>query len=157
MVYGRLKAATASEKFEYRSPVDLGIGDAMCRRPVISIYAPLKAHHSPMVWCTRRRFEVISSGSIGLVIRQKRADCGRLVEPLGQVHRRGSRVRRVVVRYWGERTGLWRSHRSLCCIGGGMTAVRRLDWRFAVLAPPQLPKLLGARGCHRGRCGDAGG
>ena len=68
MVYGRLKAALASEKFEYRSPVDLGIGDAMYRRPVISIYAPSKAHHSPLVWCTPRRFEVISSGSIGLVI-----------------------------------------------------------------------------------------
>jgi hypothetical protein len=40
----------------------------MYRRPVISIYAPWKAHHSPMVWCTPRRFEVISSGSIGLVI-----------------------------------------------------------------------------------------
>ena len=40
----------------------------MYRRPVISIYAPSKAHHSPMVWCTPRRFEVISSGSIGLVI-----------------------------------------------------------------------------------------
>jgi hypothetical protein len=69
MVYGRLKTATGpSEKFEYRSPVDLGIGDAMYRRPVISIYAPSKAHHSPMVWCTPRRFEVKSSGSIGLVI-----------------------------------------------------------------------------------------
>jgi len=69
MVYGRLKTATGpSEKFEYRSPVDLGIGDAMYRRPVISIYAPSKAHHSPMVRCTPRRFEVISSGSIGLVI-----------------------------------------------------------------------------------------
>jgi hypothetical protein len=34
MVYGRLKTATGpSEKFEYRSPVDLGIGDAMYRRP----------------------------------------------------------------------------------------------------------------------------
>ena len=40
----------------------------MYRRPVISIYAPSKAHHSPLVWCTPRRFEVISSGSIGLVI-----------------------------------------------------------------------------------------
>src|SRR5215831_4722770 len=38
-----------------------------------------------------------------------------------------------------------------------MTAVRRLDWRFAVLAPPQLPKLLGARGCYRGHCGAADG
>src|SRR5262245_53164204 len=54
-----------SEKFEYRSPVDLGIGDAIYRRPVISICAPPKAHHSPMVWCTPRRFEVISSGSPG--------------------------------------------------------------------------------------------
>lgn len=31
----------------------------MYRRPVISICAPSKAHHSPMVWCTPRRFEVI--------------------------------------------------------------------------------------------------
>src|SRR5262249_12328495 len=54
----------ASEKFEYRSPVDLGIGDAIYRRPVISICAPSKPHHSPMVWCTPRRFEVISSGSL---------------------------------------------------------------------------------------------
>src|SRR5215813_1263844 len=69
MVYGRLKKPQlASEKFEYRSPVDLGIGDAIYRWPVMSIYAPSKAHHSPMVWCTPRRFEVISSGSIGLVI-----------------------------------------------------------------------------------------
>ena len=29
------------------------------RRPVISIYAPSKAHHSPMVWCTPRRFSYI--------------------------------------------------------------------------------------------------
>jgi hypothetical protein len=40
----------------------------MYLRPMISIYAPSKAHHSPMVWCTPRRFEVISFGSIGLVI-----------------------------------------------------------------------------------------
>jgi hypothetical protein len=58
----------ASEKFEYRSPVDLAIGDAIYRWPVMSIYAPSNAHHSPMVRCTPRRFEVISSGSIGLVI-----------------------------------------------------------------------------------------
>ena len=38
----------------------------MYRRSAISIYAPWKAHHSPMVWCTPRRFEIISSGSIGL-------------------------------------------------------------------------------------------
>lgn len=40
----------------------------MYRRPMISIYASSEAHHSPMVWCRPRRFEVISSGSIGLVI-----------------------------------------------------------------------------------------
>jgi hypothetical protein len=39
--------------FQYRSPVDLGIGDAMYRQPVISIYAPPKAHHSPMVGARR--------------------------------------------------------------------------------------------------------
>jgi hypothetical protein len=44
-----------------------------------------------------------------------------------------------------------------CCIGGRATAVRRLAWRSAVLAPPQLPKLLGAPGCYRGHCGDADG
>src|SRR5262245_8843665 len=48
--------------------VELGIGDAIYRWPVMSIYAPSNAHHSPMVRCTPRRFEVISSGSIGLVI-----------------------------------------------------------------------------------------
>src|SRR5262245_2387459 len=47
------------------APVDLGIGDAIYRWPVMSIYAPSNAHHSPMVRCTPRRFEVISSGSIG--------------------------------------------------------------------------------------------
>ena len=36
--------------------------------------------------------------SHGLVIHSVTSDCGRLVEPLGQVHRRGSRVRHVVVR-----------------------------------------------------------
>jgi hypothetical protein len=46
---------------------------------------------------------------------------------------------------------------ALCCIGGRAAAVRRLAWRSAVLAPPQLPKLLGARGCYRGHCGDADG
>ena len=58
----------ASEKFEYRSP-----GRSRHRRchlslAVMSIYAPSNAHHSQMVRCTPRRFEVISSGSIGLVI-----------------------------------------------------------------------------------------
>src|SRR5262249_3571924 len=32
----------------YRSPVDLGIGDAIYRWPVMSIYAPSNAHHSPI-------------------------------------------------------------------------------------------------------------
>jgi hypothetical protein len=47
MVYGRLKPQLASEKFEYRSPVDLGIGDVALEPDVIlactnSAVAPLQ-------------------------------------------------------------------------------------------------------------------
>src|SRR5215510_11334380 len=50
-------------------------------------------------------------------------------------------------------------YRSPVDLGIGDAIYRRpcLAWRFAVLAPPQLPKLLGARGCYRGHCDDADG
>src|SRR5919197_1158817 len=47
--------------------IDVGIGDAMHRRSVISVTRPRKAHHSQCYGGASRRVEV-SSGSIGLLI-----------------------------------------------------------------------------------------
>ena len=59
-----------------------------------------------------------------------------VVEPPGQVHRRGLRVRLVVLRLWGAQTSLWRCDLARCWIGGRTTVVRCLGWRLDVRAQP---------------------